>query len=57
MVKGVEQESLEYWTKRAREMKIIKDELLGEGRYSDLQEQIQFDGVLIEQCSFVALRS
>jgi hypothetical protein len=38
-------------------MKIIKDELLGEGRYSDLQEQIQFDGVLIEQCSFVALRS
>jgi hypothetical protein len=38
-------------------MNTVKDEVLGEGRYSDIQEQIQFDDVTIERCHLVALRA
>ena len=38
-------------------MNTVKDEVLGEGRYSDIQEQIQFDDTAIEQCHLVALRA
>jgi hypothetical protein len=41
----------------AREMNITKDQLLGEGCYADLQEQIQFDDVIIEQCCVEVLRA
>jgi hypothetical protein len=34
----------------------IKDWLLGEGCYADLQDQIQSDDVIIEQCHIAALR-
>lgn len=41
---------------KARRMDIVKDQLLGEGQYSDLQQQIRFDDAITEQCHFVALR-
>lgn len=38
-------------------MDIVEDEMLGEGQYSDVQEQIQFDAHTLEQCHLVALRA
>jgi hypothetical protein len=38
-------------------MNIVKDQLPGEGRSSDVQEQGQFDDVTLEQCWLVALRA
>lgn len=38
-------------------MDIVKVQLLDEGWYSDLQEQIQFDDAVIEQCHLGALRA
>lgn len=40
----------------ARGINVTKDQLLGEG-YADLQEQIQFDDVIIEQFCVAALRA
>lgn len=38
-------------------MDIVEDEMLGEGRYSDVQEQIQFDARTLEHGHLVALRA
>lgn len=35
---------------------MVKDQLLGKGQYSDLQEQKQVNFVTVEQCCLVALR-
>lgn len=35
----------------------MKDQLLGEGRYADLQNQWQFDDSVIIQCTLVGLRA
>ena len=40
----------------ASRINVTKDQLLGEGRYADLKEQIEFDDSVIEQCcSFKSL--
>ena len=41
----------------ARRINIIKDQLLGEGGYADLQEQIWFDDVIILKMSCCSLKS
>lgn len=38
-------------------MDIVEDEMLGEGQYSDVQEQIQSDARTLEQCHLVAFRA
>lgn len=38
-------------------MNTAKDELLGKGWYSDIEEQIQFGDTTMEQCHLVALRA
>lgn len=38
-------------------MNMIKDQLLGQGWYSDIQEQIQPDGITVEQYHLAALRA
>lgn len=38
-------------------MDIVKDQLLGEEHYSDIEEQIQFDNATVEQCHLVPLRA
>ena len=42
---------------RAGGDKYSKRPVLSEAQYSDIQEQIQFDDVTIEQCHMVALRA
>ena len=41
----------------ARGINVAKDQLLGEGHYANLQEQIQCDDIVIKECHIAALRA
>lgn len=55
MLKSIVCMNIKKWNS-VRGVNIVKDQLLGKGQYSDIQEQKQFNSVTIEQCCLLALR-